>query len=856
MPNVDQVNCELTQELITLRGRVAELEQLEKQYQQRQILLEAQLEATGFQQPVQLVDCHLAVQELETEINGKRQVENALKESEERFRLALDAANIGFWDWHICTQKVIWSENHALLFGLVPGSFGGTYDEFLACVHPEDRQKVIEKIAQAQANKTPYDDQFRIIWPDQTIHWIAAKGKFFFDQQGQPIRMIGTCMDITDSKQVEAHTRHLVNQVQEQANILNAILTTSVDHIFIFNCTGQYQYVSHGGAAVLGLHPEEMVGKTVRDLDLPQDFIEKVESQYQAVMATGTPIKDECTYLTPNGTQYYEYILTPLRNVDQNIEGVITVSRDMTAHKQAEKSLRHSEARFRRLFESNLIGVAFWTVDGWITDANDAYLKVAGYTREEFTALGSINWRELTPPEYNHLDDRAIAEVTDHGVSQIYEKEYIHRNGKRVAIVLGVALLNDSQNRGVAFVLDINDRKQAEQERDRLLFQERLARREAEVANRIKDEFLAVLSHELRTPLNPILGWSKLLRSRQFDQSTVERALETIERNAKLQTQLIEDLLDVSRILQGKLTLNLCPVSIIMVVEAAVETVRLAAEAKSITIETVLDHNLGQVMGDPNRLQQVIWNLLSNAVKFTPTGGRVEIHLTEVNHQVQIQVSDTGKGIAPDFLPYVFDYFRQADSTTTRKFGGLGLGLAIVRQVVELHRGSVTAFSQGEGMGATFRVNLPLIHKHEPMSYEDNQPLSPHHQPSILLGKKILVVDDEPDIRDLVSFILEDYGIEVIAVTSAQRALEALSESLPDILISDIGMPEIDGYMLMRQLRQQPPEQGGNIPAIALTAYAGEINQQQAIAAGFQMHISKPVDPDALIEAIASLISH
>jgi len=293
-----------------------------------------------------------------------------------------------------------------------------------------------------------------------------------------------------------------------------------------------------------------------------------------------------------------------------------------------------------------------------------------------------------------------------------------------------------------------------------------------------------------------------------------------------------------------------------MVVEAAVETVRLAAEAKSITIETVLDHNLGQVMGDPNRLQQVIWNLLSNAVKFTPTGGRVEIHLTEVNHQVQIQVSDTGKGIAPDFLPYVFDYFRQADSTTTRKFGGLGLGLAIVRQVVELHRGSVTAFSQGEGMGATFRVNLPLIHKHEPMSYEDNQPLSPHHQPSILLGKKILVVDDEPDIRDLVSFILEDYGIEVIAVTSAQRALEALSESLPDILISDIGMPEIDGYMLMRQLRQQPPEQGGNIPAIALTAYAGEINQQQAIAAGFQMHISKPVDPDALIEAIASLISH
>ncbi|MEA5567210.1 PAS domain S-box protein [Anabaena sp. UHCC 0399] len=856
IPNVDPANCELTQELISLRGRVAELEQLEKQYQRSQALLEQQLNAAGCQPPVQLVECQLPCQQLQQEISDRRQVKTALGESEERLRMALDAANMGFWDWHILIEKVIWSENHALLFGLIPGSFAGTYDAFLSCVHPEDRQKVIEKISQNQASKPHYSDQFRVVWPDHTIHWIAAQGKFFFDQQGQPIRMIGTCMDITESKQIEANTQHLVNQVQEQANILDAILATSVDHIFIFNSTGQYQYVSHGGAATLGLHPEDMVGKTVQELDLPKDLIETVEYQYQTVMATGTPIKDECEYVTVNGTQYYEYILTPLRNVDKNIEGVITVSRNITEHKCAEKSLRDSEARFRRLFESNLIGVAFWTVDGLITDANDAYLKLAGYTREEFAALGKIDWRELTPPEYRPLDDRAIAEVKANGVSQLYEKEYIHHNGKRVAVVLGIALLNDSQNMGVAFVLDINERKQVEQERDRLLSQERLAREEAEIANRIKDEFLAVLSHELRTPLNPILGWSKLLRSRKFDQATTERALETIERNAKLQTQLIEDLLDVSRILRGKLTLNVCPVSIVMVVEAAVETVRLAADAKSINIQTFLDPNLSQVMGDPNRLQQVAWNLLSNAVKFTPPGGRVDIHLKEVNHQVQIQVSDTGKGIAPDFLPYVFDYFRQADSTTTRKFGGLGLGLAIVRQVVELHGGTVAALSLGEGMGATFRVNLPLIHKPEPMSYEDDQPLSTSHPSPMLSGRRVLVVDDEPDIRDLVSFILEDYGVEVTAVTSAQEALDILSESLPDILISDIGMPEVDGYMLIRQLRQQPPQRGGNIPAIALTAYAGEINQQQAIDAGFQMHVSKPVDPDALIEAIASLISH
>jgi hypothetical protein len=258
-------------------------------------------------------------------------------------------------------------------------------------------------------------------------------------------------------------------------------------------------------------------------------------------------------------------------------------------------------------------------------------------------------------------------------------------------------------------------------------------------------------------------------------------------------------------------------------------------------------------MGDANRLQQVFWNLLSNAVKFTPAGGKVEIHLKEVNQQVQIQVIDTGKGITPEFLPYVFDYFRQADGTTTRKFGGLGLGLAIVRQVVELHGGTVAAKSAGEGLGATFTVNLPLLLKNETMNEEEQIPVSANSQPPSLSGVRVLIVDDEPDIRDLVTFILEDYEVEVTAVSSAQEALEVLSQSLPDVLVSDIGMPEIDGYMLMRQIRQRSPQDGGDIPSIALTAYAGEINQQQALAAGFHLHISKPVDPDALIDAIGSL---
>ncbi|HEY9668243.1 MAG TPA: GAF domain-containing protein, partial [Coleofasciculaceae cyanobacterium] len=386
--------------------------------------------------------------------------------------------------------------------------------------------------------------------------------------------------------------------------------------------------------------------------------------------------------------------------------------------------------------------------------------------------------------------------------------------------------------------------------RARLYEAEQRARADAEAANRIKDEFLAVLSHELRSPLNPILGWTKLLRSRKLDEKATERALETIERNAKVQTQLIEDLLDVSRILQGKLVLNVCPVNLATIIEAALETVRLAAQAKDIQIQTVLDADVGRVSGDPNRLQQVLWNLLSNAVKFTPTGGRVEVALEQVGTYAQIQVKDTGKGINPKFLPHVFEYFRQENSTTTRQFGGLGLGLAIVRYLTELHGGSVFAESLGEGLGATFTVRLPLIVGDPEVTEEKEQFFGVVD----LRGLRILVVDDEADIRELVAFILEQSGAEVSVATSASDALTALNQSVLDVLVSDIGMPGVDGYMLMRQVRTLSPEQGGQIPAIALTAYAGEYNQHQALAAGFQLHLAKPVEPEELVNAIARLV--
>ena len=397
---------------------------------------------------------------------------------------------------------------------------------------------------------------------------------------------------------------------------------------------------------------------------------------------------------------------------------------------------------------------------------------------------------------------------------------------------------------------DLIEQRQDAAQRKLLLEREQAAREEAERANHIKDEFLAVLSHELRSPLNPILGWSTLLLRGKLDATKTTQALSTIQRNAKLQSELIEDLLDVSRILRGKLNLNVAPVNLAATIRGAMETVQLAAEAKSIQIVASFAEDVGRILGDSTRLQQVIWNLLSNAVKFTPPGGQVNIRLERFDSSAQIAVSDTGQGIAPDFLPFVFDYFRQADGATTRQFGGLGLGLAIVRHLVELHGGTVSVASPGLGQGATFTVRIPLMSTVSEVNQEDRSP----QEFLDLSGIKILIVDDETDTRELVAFVLEQQGAQVIAATSAPEALLILPQIKPDILLSDIGMPGMDGCMLIQQVRMLAPEQGGRIPAIALTAYAGDTNQQQVLAAGFQKHISKPIEPEVLVQAIAYLI--
>ena len=406
------------------------------------------------------------------------------------------------------------------------------------------------------------------------------------------------------------------------------------------------------------------------------------------------------------------------------------------------------------------------------------------------------------------------------------------------------------------------ERKQIENERQFLLAGEQSLRRSAEEANRMKDEFLATLSHELRTPLTSILGWSRMLGTHKLDAEQSKRALETIERNAKVQSQLIEDILDVSRIISGKLRLHVVPVDLSSVIADSVEAVRPAADAKEIRLQQILDSSVGTISGDPDRLQQIIWNLLSNSIKFTPKGGRVQIKLERVNSHVEIIVSDDGLGISAQDLPFVFERFRQSDSSTTRKHGGLGLGLAIVRHLVEIHGGSVSAASGGLNQGSVFTAAFPLMAVVPDANQKNTGELRVHPAvqtetavvcPPELNGLRILVVDDEADTRTLIASIFRTCAAKITEVSSVREALEKLETDKFDVLVSDIGMPEHDGYELIKHVRALPPEKGGRIPAVALTAYARVEDRMRALNAGFQMHVPKPVEPAELLTIVASL---
>ena len=522
------------------------------------------------------------------------------------------------------------------------------------------------------------------------------------------------------------------------------------------------------------------------------------------------------------------------------------------------EEVQRSEERFRLLADSAPVLIWIGERSQGCTWFNRSWLEYVGRRMEDEIGAG---WMDGLHPEDRERVRSMHGEAFAAG--KPFRIEFRLRGSDsqyRWMLDHGVPIGGEGRD-ATGFIgscIDIHDRKRTEEQREMLLSWERFGREEAEHSSRMKDEFLATISHELRTPLQAILGWSRLLQTGNLATEEVTQGLEIIERNARAQTRIIEDLLETSRIISGKVRLEIEDVDLGSLIEAAVDTVRPAAAAKGIALQLDLDPAARKTSGDANRLQQVFWNLLSNSIKFTPSGGRVEAALVASGRNVEIRVTDTGAGIRPEFLDHIFERFRQADSSTTRRHKGLGLGLAIVRHIVELHGGVVRAASEGEGKGSTFTVTLPRrpvqaeqYAETPPAGKSAGKPLDPGR--ITLRGLKLLVVDDEADALEIVRRVLEKHEAQVATADSTSRALEIFPGYKPDALISDIGMPERDGYDLLRTIRSLSPEMGGKVPALALTALTRSEDRQRAFSAGYQMHISKPVEPAELVSAVAKL---
>lgn len=542
----------------------------------------------------------------------------------------------------------------------------------------------------------------------------------------------------------------------------------------------------------------------------------------------------------------------PLRSARGEITSVVALVTDITERKRAEEALRESEDRFRTVAETASDAIIMIDEASKIIFINPAAETIFGYAVEE------MRGKPLTMlmPEYlRHIHRQSLDRYVNTGEKHIswrsVELPGLHKSGQEIPLELSFGeFIREGRHFFTGIARDISKRKQLEQAI-------RVRAEELAEANRIKDEFLATLSHEMRTPLTSILGWAHLLQAGTLNDETSTRALEAIQRNAKSQAQLIEDLLDVSRVITGKLRLEVRPTNLASVIEAAVDAVRPAAEAKGLQLTATLDHSV-IVSADPDRLQQVIWNLLSNSIKFTGAHGRIEIEFERADAHAQIIVRDTGVGISPDFLPHVFERFRQADSTSTRFYGGLGLGLALVRHLVEMHGGTVQALSPGQGMGSTFMVTLPIIAstpttRRAPALSSADDPLLADTDGHQLKGLCVLIVDDEEDARDLIKTVLVGCGAEVSVAGSSPEAIAAIKHKRPDVLVCDIGMPGEDGYALIERVRALGDKRGGKTPAVALTAYAREEDRRRALAAGFQVHLSKPIQPSELVAVVASV---
>jgi PAS domain S-box-containing protein len=697
---------------------------------------------------------------------------------------------------------------------------------------------------------------------DGTETFFSVNCAPIYDSHGRVVMAVAAFFDIAERKRAEKDLRESEERFAKafQASPDALVISRIADGVIL--------EVNDSFVSMSGYARKDLIGKSTLLLGLYADPIDR--DRAIGILKDQNRVRDfEFEMKKKSGETFLmTFSAEPLELHGEHCW--LTIGRDITRQRQAEEARRRSEEEARRhlayveaIYATAPVGLCFVDTDLRFRSINARLAEMNGRSVEEH--IGHT-LREVVPQIADAVEPyyRRVIESGEPVLN--VETGSAPGEGPVHHFVVSYYPIKDDQQRvlGVnVVVVDITQRKQVEEEREKLLEQEKAAREEAEAANRMKDEFLATISHELRTPLTSILGWARILADNPLSESQLRHALEVIERSARSQTQLIDEILDTSRIITGRLKLDARPVDIGQVFQSAIEVIRPSAEAKRIELRAVIEDRGSLVLGDANRLQQAIWNLLSNAVKFTNEGGRVEGRLTRTGAQIEISINDTGMGIEPQFLPYVFDRFRQADSTSTRKYGGLGLGLAIVRHVVEMHGGSVSASSPGKGMGSTFRIRFPVASPERLRQQQQSQareaklkqliePTQSEHCHK-LDGARVLVVEDDLDTLDMLRFILDKCGAKVITAASTSEALEVLDQWHPHALVSDLAMPDQDGYELISKVRSREPEHGGNIPAVAVTAYARAEDRARALAAGFQMHVAKPIDPDAFIAAVANL---
>jgi PAS domain S-box-containing protein len=646
--------------------------------------------------------------------------------------------------------------------------------------------------------------------------------------------------------------------VRSQEHSLASLVERLPAIVFRLDRQLRHLYINPAIETLTGWPAGPFLGKTALEAGIDAQMWPPLEAACRRVFATSQAEDLAFTGDTPRGRRHFECHLFAETNAAGEVASLIGLITDRTERRCVEDALRESEERYRSLI-ANVNRYAIFAVDlkGCVTTWNEGVERLLGWSCEEFIGLATerlFSAEDVANGVHRHELAAAAEEGTAASETWLLRKDGTPFFG---SCIFSRAM--DASGHVIGFSVVLRDRtawKRAQEERDTLLESERKVRQEAEQASRLKDEFLATLSHELRSPLNAIVGWVHIARRHAGDNPELSKSLDTIERNVRAQTQIVNDLLDMSRIMTGQVRLDLQTLNLRDAVANAVEAIRPAADAKRVRVEKALDESIGWTKVDPARLQQMLWNLLANAVKFTAPGGRVRVALGRVNSHAEIVIQDSGVGISPAFLPHVFERFRQADASTTRRHGGLGLGLSIVKSLAELHGGSVKALSPGEGQGSTFAVSLPIVTAQSEDGGIDSRLRATRDLDELprLKGVSVLVVDDEADSLLFFGRLLEECDARVLLAVDADQAMQMLRSEPVDILISDIGMAGADGYQLIQHVRAQPDERVAAIPAIAVTAYARADDRRRLLLAGFQMHLCKPVEPQELVAGIVSLI--